>query len=560
MDGIVVLRDQQADFIKRLSSNAAILHQMKDYKLTGYHSELMVISGSLLKRLQKFYARQKNEILPENYQKYIDQDDFKQKIKNSFSKLIVKQYLDYLITLIDRGHKLSAQYQGNFCLNNNPNYPIIVKGNFGNRNTVSWSLMADEVDIDGVVVFVLIEEDFDRDKYQYNLILAGFLPTSMLDRTQPVIRVKIHDLLYGGGLKSYLTSYVTPGAQATPSLTRSNQPKTCPPSTQWICTQTLSGEKSLLSLAITSANLGSGRSPKLACAGLDQWLKIWDLSTGQLVQTISEHCYPVFSLDFSPDGQTLAVGSMHETIELWDLGSNDSLSGSSPTPHRPPTMQRILEGHSLGVFSLHFTPDGEMLISRSLEESVKIWSVKTGELIKTLDSHSGPVWSEAISPDGKLLATGNLDESIKIWHLETNSGTVDASELCLLHGHSDVVRCLAFSPDGKFLASGSGDRTIILWRLDQSPEHPAIFATLKAHTDTVYCLAFSPDGQWLASGSEDRTINIWRLKDHEHNYITALETTLTEHSGLVWGLKFTPDSKTLVSGSRDGTIKIWHRC
>ncbi len=46
MDGIAILREQQADFIKRLNSNAAVLHQMKDYQLTGYHSELMVISGS----------------------------------------------------------------------------------------------------------------------------------------------------------------------------------------------------------------------------------------------------------------------------------------------------------------------------------------------------------------------------------------------------------------------------------------------------------------------------------------------------------------------------------
>lgn len=573
MDGIAILRDQQADFIKRLSSNAAVLHQMKDYKLTGYHSELMVISGSLLNRLQKFYTRQKAENLPDNYQKYIEKDDFKQKLKSSFSKLIVKQYLDDLIQVIDKNNNLYSEYPGDFCITYRPNYPIIVKGNFGNRNTVSWSLIPDEVERDGVVVFVLIEEDFERDKYQYNLILAGFLPTEMLegaphpgagrDRTQPIIRVTIQDLLYGGGLKSYLTSYVTSGAGVmpkVPSLSLPNDLESSTSPTKWICTQTLSDEKSLLCLAITGEGaphcgigrdrLGSGQSPKLACAGLDQWLKIWDLSTGQVEQTISEHRYPVFSLDFSPDGQTLAVASMHETIELWDLGNGD----------RPPTLQNILEGHSLGVFSLHFTPDGEMLISRSLEESIKIWDLKTGELIQTLDSHAGPVWSEAISPDGKLLATGNLDESIKIWHLEKNSGKLNVSEVCVLNGHSDVVRCLAFSPNGKFLASGSADHTINLWRLDQSPENPSIFATLKGHTNIVYCLAFSPDGKFLASGSEDRTINIWRLGERTNNYVTALEATLTEHSGLVWGLQFTPNSKTLVSGSQDGTIKIWDQC
>jgi WD40 repeat protein len=553
MDGIAILRDQQADFIKRLNSNAAVLHQMKDYKLTGYHSELMVISGNLLNRLQKFYTRQKNDKLPVNHQKYLDKDEFKQKIKSSFSKLIVKQYLDNWIKNIDQNHDLFNECGGNFCLSYRPSFPIIVKGSFGSKKTVSWSLIPDEIERDSVVVFVLIEEDFDRENYQYNLILAGFLPTEMIDRTQPIIRVKIQDLLYGGGLKSYLTSYVTSGAGVIaelPSLSLLNDPETSITAVNWICTQTIDEEKSLLSLAITGDRLGSGQSPKLACAGLDQWLKIWDLSTGQVEHTISEHCYPVFSLDVSPDGQTLAIGSMHETIELWDLGNGD----------RPPTLQNILEGHSLGVFSLHFTPDGEMLISRSLEESIKIWDLKTGKLIQALDSHAGPVWSEAISPDGKLLATGNLDESIKIWHLEKNSGELNISEVCVLNGHSDVVRCLAFSPNGKFLASGSADCTINLWVLDQSTENLSVFATLKSHTDIVYCLAFSPDGKFLASGSEDHTINIWRLGDRTNNYVTSLEATLTEHSGLVWGLQFTPNGKTLVSGSQDGTIKIWDQC
>ncbi len=499
-----------------------------------------------MNRLQKFYTRQKAEKLPASYQKYIEQDEFKQKIKNSFSKLIVKQYLASWIKTIDQKHDLFSQYGGNFVLNNFEDFLIIVKGKFGDRKTVSWSLKPNDIDRNGVVVFVLIEEDFERENYQYNLILAGFLPTEMLARTQPILRLTLQDLLYSGGLKSYLTSRAGVTGEV-PSATRSNHPEV---SRTWICTQTLKEEKSLLSLAVTGERLPAGQSPKLASGGLNQRLHIWDLATGQIQQTIVEHRYPVFCLDFSPDGQTLALGSMQETIELWDLGNGD----------RPPTLQNVLEGHSLGVFSLHFTPDGQMLISRSLEETIKIWDLKTGELIQSLDSHAGPVWSEAISPDGKILAMGSLDESIKIWHLENNLGKLNASEFCVLDGHSDIVRCLAFSPDGKFLASGSADRTINIWRMDRSSANPSIVTTLKGHTDVVYCLAFSPDGKFLASGSADRTINIWRLGNQTNNYATSLEATLTEHSGLVWGVKFTPNGQTIISGSQDGTIKIWERC
>lgn len=549
MDWIAILRDQQTDFVKRLNSDAAVLHQMKNYQLTGYHSELIVISGNLLNRLQKFYIRQSNEKLPHSYQKYLDRDNFKQRLKNSFSKLIVKQYLDHLVKPIDKTHHSLKDYAGMFCLTSNPNFPIIVQSKFGSRHTTKWSFDANDIAETGAIACVLLEECLERDDYQYNVIFAGFLPAEMLDRTQGMITVRIQDLLYSGGLKSYLQSREEIVTEAPPPTLPTHRPSTST-ATTWICTQTIAEEQSLLCLAIGSGSPDlSQNSPCLASGGLNQNIKIWDLSTGQVKQTLKEHRYPVFCLDFSPDGQTLAIGSMQETIELWELGNSD----------RPPALKNLLEGHSLGVFSLHFMPGGQTLISRSLEETIKIWDLNNGELIQTLDSHAGPVWSEAISPDGKTIAMGNLDETIKIWHLEKKSGEIDASELYTLDGHSDIVRCLAFSPDGQFLASGSADRTIKIWRLDRLKQKPSVVSTLKGHSDVVHCLEFTSNSLMLASGSADRTVNLWHLGNQANNYVASLATTLTEHSGLVWAVKFTPDGKTLVSGSQDGTIKIWNQ-
>lgn len=550
MDWIAILRDQQADFIQRLKSSSAVLHQMRNYKLTGYHSESMLISGNLLNRLHKFYRSHQTEQLPDIYKQYINQNDFQERLKNSFSKLIVKQYLDSLIKTIDKNDSYSKKYTEVFCLTSNPNFTIIVQGMFGSRHRAKWSFDANDLAEEGAIVCVLLEEEVDKYNYQYNVIFAGFLPAFMLDRSQSLVSIKIEDLLYSGGLKSYLKLYQNISAEVALQTIEYNEKNALVTNT-WFCTQTIIQEQSLLSMAI-SVNVSdiSDNSPYLASGGLDEYIKIWDLRTGQVKQTLNQHHYPVFCLDFSPDGQTLAIGSMHETIELWYLGKGD----------RPPSLENLLEGHALGVFSLHFTPDGQMLISRSLEETIKIWDIKTGELIQTLDSHAGPIWSEAISPDGKILATGNLDETIKIWNLDKNSGELNASELYTLDGHSDIVRCLAFSPDGQFMASGSGDRTIKIWRVSDPTEKPSVIGTLNGHSDVVHSLGFSPDGKILASGSADCTINLWHLGDETNNYVASLVTTLTNHSGLVWAVKFTPDGKTLVSGSQDGSIKIWHRC
>jgi WD40 repeat protein len=104
------------------------------------------------------------------------------------------------------------------------------------------------------------------------------------------------------------------------------------------------------------------------------------------------------------------------------------------------------------VYSVAFSPDGLTLASGSLEKTIKLWDVATGELKATLEGHSHWMNSVAFSPDGLTLASG------KLWDVAT--GELKAT----LEGHSHWVNSVVFSPDGLTLASGSDDCTIKLWR------------------------------------------------------------------------------------------------
>ncbi|MBE9058204.1 PD40 domain-containing protein [Sphaerospermopsis sp. LEGE 08334] len=115
---------------------------------------------------------------------------------------------------------------------------------------------------------------------------------------------------------------------------------------------------------------------------------------------------------------------------------------------------------SKGAVSTHkaFSPDGKTLASGSLDNTIKLWDVATGVSIATLTGHSSSVNSVAFSPDGQTLVSGSWDKTIKLWDVATGVS------IATLTGHSSSVRSVAFSPDGKTLASGSGDRTIKIWR------------------------------------------------------------------------------------------------
>ncbi len=125
-----------------------------------------------------------------------------------------------------------------------------------------------------------------------------------------------------------------------------------------------------------------------------------------------------------------------------------------------------------------------------------------GEELSHLQGHTGSVLSVAFSPDGQMLASGSLDDTIILWDVATGRPIGQP-----LTGHTYRVLSVAFSPDGQMLASGSLDGTIILW--DVATGRP-IGQFLTGHTYRVLSVAFSPDGQTLASGSLNGVI-LWNI-------------------------------------------------
>ena len=50
-------------------------------------------------------------------------------------------------------------------------------------------------------------------------------------------------------------------------------------------------------------------------------VRLWDVKTWENIHTFWGHPTDVWSIDFSPDGETLASGSYDGTILLWDMKS-----------------------------------------------------------------------------------------------------------------------------------------------------------------------------------------------------------------------------------------------
>jgi WD40 repeat protein/serine/threonine protein kinase len=319
---------------------------------------------------------------------------------------------------------------------------------------------------------------------------------------------------------------------------------------------------------------------QIAAACGDSTVKVWDLKTGKVIQTLRGHKSYVFSVAFRPpDGRFLASASADRTIRVWDLttgakvfecgGHLGEFNGMAYAVAFSPDGRHLLAGsedgsailwdaadgrevrrlpekHENTAVSVAFSRDGRLLASGSWGGVLRIWEARTGRLLHSIPAHDHRISAIAFDPDGRWLATASADRTVKVWDATTGE------PLRTLHGHVGLILGLAFSPNGRRLfSSGGEDKSVKVW----DPLTGREILDLRGHASLCQCVTLSPDGRRLASASADRTICIW---DATPLSVGEGQESLTcKHDDEIWSVAFSPDGRQLASASWDKTVRLW---
>jgi WD40 repeat protein len=253
-------------------------------------------------------------------------------------------------------------------------------------------------------------------------------------------------------------------------------------------------------------------------------------------QKFTGHTDGVKGVIHLPDGQRIMTTSLDGSPRVWNMQSGKQILND---------WQDEKQAWPIGG-AIVLSPDRKKIIS-----GIGLWDVDTGKLETKWTEYMGFIKSVCWNRDGgRAVSVSHSDGTVKEWDVE--SGEIVLTIETGLQGMHAVI----FSPNSTMIATGGGHAIeqegqgefLKIW----DAKTGELVTNLKGHTWPVYCLAWIPDGKTLISGSLGSSIRMWNTTTWQQIAV------LTGHTRMVHDITISPNGRILASASWDHTAQLWN--
>ncbi|KAJ7409489.1 Guanine nucleotide-binding protein subunit beta-5 [Willisornis vidua] len=203
-------------------------------------------------------------------------------------------------------------------------------------------------------------------------------------------------------------------------------------------------------------------------------------------KSVAMHTNYLSACSFTNSDMQILTASGDGTCALWDVESGQLLQS--------------FHGHGADVLCLDLAPSetGNTFVSGGCDKKAMVWDMRSGQCIQSFETHDSDINSVRYYPSGDAFASGSDDATCRLYDLRADREVAIYSKESIIFGASSVD----FSLSGRLLFAGYNDYTINVWDVLKGSRVSILFG----HENRVSTLRVSPDGTAFCSGSWDHTL------------------------------------------------------
>jgi WD40 repeat protein len=216
-----------------------------------------------------------------------------------------------------------------------------------------------------------------------------------------------------------------------------------------------------------------------------------------------DHTRFVNSVRFSPDGNKVVSVSLDKKGIVYDGKTGDKVYEFDAAG-----------AHTAGIYGVSWSPDNTKILTVSADKTAKVWDASNGKLLNTIKPGDDSTESQQLGClwQGDIILTVNLNGDLTYIDAKTNAVSQ------IVKGHNKFVTALAFDQKSKSFFTGSYDASIIRWDVATGASKAL---NGKGHTNSI--TAIRVQGDHLVTISMDDSIRFTPLGSLEYGAAIALD-------------------------------------